>query len=135
MELAKVWSELNWIAVMTAAFSTFMVGGIWYTALDKAWSKASGLTPELLKSRNMLLVFGLSLFLSLIMALNLALFIGKNGPEFGLIAGLLTGLGWVLPAFGIVALFEKKPLAYVLVNGMYMVVAFTLMGLILGLWK
>lgn len=135
MELAKVWSELNWMAVMTAAFSTFMVGGIWYTALDKAWSKASGLTPELLKSRNMLLVFGLSLFLSLIMALNLALFIGKNGPEFGLIAGLLTGLGWVLPAFGIVALFEKKPLAYVLVNGMHMVVAFTLMGLILGLWK
>jgi hypothetical protein len=135
MDMTKVWSELNWLAVMTAAFSTFLVGGVWYTALDKVWSKASGLTPELLKSRNMLLVFGLSLLLSLIMALNLALFIGKNGLEFGLIAGSLTGLGWVLPAFGIVALFEKKPLAYVLVNGLYMVVAFTLMGSILGVWK
>ena len=135
MDMAKVWSELNWLAVMTAAFSTFLVGGVWYTVLDKVWTKASGLTPELLKSRKMLLVFGVSLLLSLIMALNLALFIGKNGPEFGLIAGSLTGLGWVLPAFGIVALFEKKPLAYVLVNGMYMVVAFTLMGLILGVWK
>ncbi len=108
MDMTKVWSELNWLAVMTAAFSTFLVGGVWYTALDKVWSKASGLTPELLKSRNMLLVFGLSLLLSLIMALNLALFIGKNGLEFGLIAGSLTGLGWVLPAFGIVALFEQK---------------------------
>jgi hypothetical protein len=135
MDIVKVWSELNWLAVIVSAVSTFLVGGIWYTILDKVWTKANGFIPGFLKSRNMGLVFGLSLVLSLIMALNLALFIGKAGFEFGLIAGFLTGLGWVVPAFGIVALFEKKPLAYVMVNGGYMVVSFIIMGAVIGAWK
>lgn len=69
------------------------------------------------------------------MALNLALFIGKSGFAFGLIAGLLTGIGWIVPAFGMVALFEKRPRSYLMVNGGYMATAFTLMGGIIGLWK
>jgi hypothetical protein len=33
-----------------------------------------------------------------------------------------------------VALFERRPWAYLLVNGGYMVVAFVVMGAILGAW-
>jgi hypothetical protein len=36
---------------------------------------------------------------------------------------------------GVVAVFEKKPLSYVLVNGGYMTVALVLMGAILGAWR
>jgi len=135
MDIAKVWSELNWLAVIAAALSTFVVGGIWYSVLDKIWMKANQFTQEFLKSRSMPLVFGLSIVLSLIMSINLALFIGKAGLEFGLIAGFLAGLGWVVPAFGIVALFEKRPFSYVLINGGYMLLAFILMGAIIGAWK
>lgn len=135
MEIAKAWSELNWLAVIAAALSTFVIGGIWYSVFDKAWSKANGFTPEYLKTRNMVLVFAVSLILSLIMALNLALFAGDAGFVSGLIAGALTGLGWVVPAFGIVALFEKRPAAYLLVNGGYMAVAFIVMGAIIGGWR
>lgn len=97
--------------------------------------KGNGFTKENLKARNMGLVFAISILLSLVMALNLALFVGDAGLEFGLIAGFLAGSGWVVPAFGIVALFEKRPLAYLLVNGGYMVVAFILMGAIVGGWR
>jgi len=135
MDLARAWSGLNWLAVIGAALSTFVVGGIWYSVFDKAWSKANGFTKEILKARNMGLVFAISILLSLVMALNLALFVGDAGLVFGLIAGFLAGLGWVVPAFGIVALFEKRPLAYLLVNGGYMVVAFILMGAIVGGWR
>jgi hypothetical protein len=135
MDIAKAWSELNWLAVIAAALSTFVVGGIWYSVFDKAWSRANGFTSEYLKTRSMGLVFAVSLVLSLMMALNLALFVGDAGFVFGLIAGALTGLGWVIPAFGIVALFEKRSVAYLLVNGGYMAVAFILMGAIIGGWR
>jgi len=47
----------------------------------------------------------------------------------------LIGGIWVALAIGIISLFENRPLKYVLINGGYMVVAFTLMGAILGAWK
>jgi hypothetical protein len=36
---------------------------------------------------------------------------------------------------GIISLFERKPWSYVLINGGYLTVALTLMGLILGAWR
>ncbi len=80
------------------------------------------------------LVFGFSLLLSLIMAFNLAMFIGKEDLSFGTTAGFLAGFGWVALSIGIISLFEKRPLKYALINGGYMVVAFTVMGAILGGW-
>ncbi len=69
------------------------------------------------------------------MSINLALFIGKEDLIFGTIAGFMTGFGWIAFAIGIIALFENKSMKYVLINGGYMIVAFTVMGLILGAWK
>jgi len=135
MDMSMVLTELNWLAILVAAFSTFVIGGIWYTVFDRQWTKANGFTEAYLKDRKMTLVFGLSFVLSFIMALNLALFIGKEGIAFGLFAGFMAGFGWVTLAIGIISLFEKRPLSYVLINGGYMVVAFTIMGGILGLWK
>jgi len=67
--------------------------------------------------------------------LPVGVIIGKSGISFGVIIGLLTGAGLALPVFSIVALFEKRPLSYVLINGGYIVVTSILMGTILGLWK
>jgi hypothetical protein len=36
---------------------------------------------------------------------------------------------------GIVCLFERKPRSYVLINGGFLTVALTIMGLILGTWR
>ena len=69
------------------------------------------------------------------MALNLAMFIGPEDVMFGTVAGFMAGVGWVTFAIAIIALFENRPLNYVLINGGYMVVAFTIMGAILGAWK
>jgi hypothetical protein len=38
-------------------------------------------------------------------------------------------------AIGVVALFERRPWTYLLVNGGYWVVTMTAMGAILGAWK
>lgn len=135
MEFSAALQNLNWPAVFIAALSTFMIGGIWYSVFEKSWMASNMFTQEDLKKRKMPLVFGLSFLLSFLMAFNLAMFIGKEGIAFGTIAGFMTGFGWVAFAIGIIALFEKRPLKYVLINAGYMVIAFTVMGSILGAWK
>lgn len=135
MDFSQTIQNLNWLAIILAALSTFMIGGVWYSVFEKPWMVANNFTKDDLKKRNMPMVFGLSFLFSLIMSANLAMFIGKENVTFGAIAGFMTGLGWVAFAIAIVALFENKPVKYVLINGGYMVVSFTLMGLILGAWK
>ena len=135
MNFAEVIQNLNWLAIIVAALSTFMIGGLWYSVFEKPWMAANNFNLEDLKKRNMSVVFGLSFFFAFLMSLNLAMFIGKEDLAYGTIAGFLTGFGWVALGIAIIALFENRPLKYVIINGGYMIVSFTLMGAILGAWK
>ena len=136
METANAFAAINWIAVVISAFSAFFVGGIWYGPLfGRAWMKCWGFTEEDLASRNMPMVFGVSLLLSFIAAVNLEMFIGAEADlAFGVFAGFAAGLGWVAAFLGILYLFEKRSLTLFLINAGYSVVALTLMGAILGAW-
>ncbi len=135
MNIVEAFQNLNWLAVICAALSTFIIGGLWYTIFEKPWMAANNFTKDYLLKRNMAAVFGLSLLFALFMSINLALFIGNEDFSYGLIAGFMTGFGWVSFAIAIIALFENRPMKYVLINGGYMIVSFTVMGAILGLWK
>ena len=75
--------------------------------------------------------------LSLVMAVNLAMFLNAPGTTltFGIAAGFAAGFGWAAMGLGIVSLFEQRPLAYALINGGYLTLALTLMGAILGGWR
>jgi hypothetical protein len=71
-----------------------------------------------------------------VIAFNLAAFIGaKASVSFGLFGGLATGLGWVAMSLGVIYLFEQRSPKLWLINSGYQVVAFTVMGALLGAWK
>lgn len=127
---------VNWMAVLAATLAGFVVGGLWYGPLfGRAWQTAAGMDPESLARRNMPRVFAASFLLLLVAAVVLALFVGPGQPvRFGLMAGAAAGLGWVAPAFGVVYLFERRPLGHWLVNAGYFIVTLTLMGGILTAW-
>lgn len=135
MNFSEVIQNLNWLAIIAAALSTFLIGGIWYAIFKNSWMIANNFTESDLNKRNMPKVFLLSFLFSMIMSVNLAMFIGKEDLIFGTIAGFMTGFGWVTFAIAIIALFENKSMKYVLINGGYMIVSYTIMGLILGAWK
>lgn len=127
---------VNWLAVIAAALSMFVIGGLWYGPLfARPWQRAAGVSDEQLKAGNMPLIFGVALVLSLIMAANLAFFV--NGLPLGttVIYAVAAGLGWAALGLSTVALFERRPLSYHLINGGYLTIAFAVMGLILGLWR
>jgi hypothetical protein len=130
--------EINWLAVLAAAISTFALGGLWYSPamFFEAWQRGAGLTDEQLqKGGHPAKIYGGAFVLSLVAAAVFAMFIGPN-PDVGFAtaAGFAAGLCWVASSFGINYLFERKTFTLFLVNGGYHTVQFTLFGLILGLW-
>lgn len=131
-------SQLNYLAVIAAALSTFMIGGLWYSPVlfGKTWMKESGMTEEKIKNANMFKIYGGAFVLSFIMAFNLAMFLSdSNDLMWGMTAGFLAGFGWVALGMGVICLFEQKSLKYWLINGGYWTVSFIVMGAILALWK
>ena len=132
-------SSINYLAVLVAALSTFILGGLWYSPLlfGKAWMRANNFNETDLQTFSKARMFGWSFVFSLVMALNLAMFLAdpKTNLAWGMTAGALTGLGWVAMAVAIIGMFENKPWAYILINGGYMTIAFTLMGAIIGAWR
>ena len=56
---------------------------------------------------------------------------GTNA-SWGAFSGFLAGFGWVALGIATIALFERRCWRYILINGGYMTVSFTLMGLIIG---
>jgi hypothetical protein len=130
--------NVNWLAVAVAGISAFVLGGVWYSPalFGKAWMKENNLSVEDVQKGNKAKIFGWSFILSLLMAVNLAMFLNdpKINLEMGLLYGALTGV-WIFCGIAIVALFELKKARYIFVNGGYMLVALTLMGAIIGAWK
>ena len=128
--------DVNWLAVLAAAISAFLLGGLWYSPalFGKAWQRGAALTDEQLKGGNPAKIYGGSFVLSLIAAATFAMFLGKLPVGTATAYGFCAGLTWVAASFGINYLFERKPLSLFLVNGGYHALQFTLYGLILGLW-
>jgi hypothetical protein len=130
--------DLNVLAILAATVSAFVLGGLWYSPLlfVKAWQKANGFA-EGEPSGSAGRVFGISFILCLVMATNLAMFLHdpKTDLIWGATAGFLAGFGWAAMGLGVVSLFERRPLSYMLINGGYLTLALTLMGAILGAWR
>lgn len=128
--------DINFLAVLAAAISAFVVGGLWYSPLlfGNAWMKLAGLSEAQTKE-GAGIVFGGAFVFSLIAAFALAWFLGPNPPlDRALIVGLVSGAGLVAASLGLNYMFERKPMALFLINGGYSVVQFGLYGLVLGLW-
>ncbi len=129
--------DVNWLAVLTAAISAFLLGGLWYSPAMflKAWQGGTGLTDEQLqKGGHPGKVYGGAFALSFVAAATFAMFLGKLPVGTATAYGFCAGLTWVAASFGINYLFERKSFTHFLVNGGYHTLQFTLYGLILGLW-
>jgi hypothetical protein len=132
-------SNINYLAVLVAALSTFILGGLWYSPMlfGKPWMRANNFSETDLQGFSKARMFGWSFIFSLVMSLNLAMFLAGPTTDvtWGMIAGGLAGLGWVAMAVAIISVFENRSWAYILINGGYMTIAFTVMGAIIGAWR
>ena len=131
---------INHWAVIVSAAVNLVVGGIWYSPalFYNAWKKENRLTDEMIKQKaKPALTYTLAFVFSLIISYNMAFFLADEGTDWlwGLTAGFLAGFGWATLIFAIVAMFEFRSWRYILINGGYITVYFTLIGFILGIWR
>jgi hypothetical protein len=135
MDFGSAILTINWLSVILAALSAFVIGSLWYSPIlfGKAWQEEIKLSDSDIKNANMPLIFGSSFVLNLIAAIVLAVFIGKGATAgFGAIAGFLIGIAWIATSLGINYLFARKSLKLYLIDAGYFVLFFPVMGLILG---
>ena len=65
--------NINWLALIVAALIPMILGFIWYNpkVFGNAWMKAADMTDEKIKGGNMGVIFGVSLVLSLFLAMSM----------------------------------------------------------------
>lgn len=157
----------NIYAILVSALVTLLVGFVWYSpkVFGTIWMNETGITEEKAKQSNMLKVFGLTIFYSLMLAFILpalvihqmgalgmvggdpalakesyTAFLADYGDAFrtfkhGALHGFMSGLFIALPITAINSLFEQKSWKYILINAGYWIVSMTIMGAIICGWK
>ncbi|MDK1287800.1 DUF1761 domain-containing protein [Pseudoalteromonas umbrosa] len=127
--------DINIIAVLLAALSSFLLGGIWYSPLlfQRTWLEGAGLTELDLKAANHKAIFLGSFFLSFVASVAVATLVDKGATVIDTMSfGLFIGILFVASSFGVSYLFEQRPLKLFLVNAGYHTLQFTLIGFVIG---
>ncbi|MBX3315569.1 MAG: DUF1761 domain-containing protein [Phycisphaeraceae bacterium] len=134
-------SSINWLAVVVAAFATFMLGGVWYTALcGKVWQRLNGYTDEKLvemrKKRPPPVFFGTMIGCYLVVSLLMAMMVGAFE-----ITHYLTGAAFGMFIFGIAAAVQvtgqiasDKPMRALVIDLAYQAIYMPMTGAILASW-
>lgn len=126
--------QVNIYAVTLAAFSSFMLGGLWYSPLmfGKLWMNENKIVEG---KGSPLRIFGISFVMSVISAWAFAVWIGP-APELAhsINQGVVVGLLFVCTSMGINYQFSQRGFLLWAIDGGYHVAQFGLFGLVLGVW-
>ena len=126
---------INWLAVLAAALSAFLLGGIWYGPLFKnAWCREAGVDLDK-PNGHPARVFGVAFVAALLSAVFLAWLLGPAPPlSLAVHHGVMVGFAFVSMSFAINYSFAGRSLKLWLIDSGYHILQFALYGLILGLW-
>ena len=125
--------DVNWIGVVAAAASGFIVGGIWYgPIMGKKWMGAVGLTEDEIKNSNMGMIYGGAFAFSLLASWALAHTFATYVPALDFTAKVMTAfgvaLGFIVPAIGTNYLFSQKSKTLFFIDAGYWLLFYTAMG-------
>ncbi|HEY6597974.1 MAG TPA: DUF1761 domain-containing protein [Pseudomonadales bacterium] len=130
-------SQINFLAVLVAAASSFVIGGLWYSPMlfGNVWQREAG-DGRKLGEGHPAKVFGTSFAFALLAALVYAWLMPAPADAVqALVQGVVVGAGIVAASFGINYQFANRSATLLLIDGGYHTVQFALYGLILGLWR
>jgi len=127
--------DVNWLAVVGAAISGFVVGGIWYgPIMGKKWMGAVGITAEQIKQSNMGTLYGGAFALSIIASWTLAHTFATYAVDLSFSVKVLTALGialgFLIPAIGTNYLFSQRSKTLFLIDATYWLLFYAAMGVV-----
>jgi phosphate/sulfate permease len=129
--------QVNYLAVLAAAVSSFLLGGLWYSRMlfGPTWQSASGDTRKK-EDGHPARVFGLSFLFALAAAMTYAWLIPiPVSVSAAGVQGLCVGAGLVAACFGINYQFANRSGVLWLIDAGYHTLQFGIYGVILGAWR
>ena len=126
-------ANANLLAILVAASTGFLIGGLWYGPLfGKAWMAEHGFTEEQLRGSNMFKIYGLTFAFSVLSAVflgHLLAFFDSN-TRSTLMISVGISLGYIIPAIGTNYLFSRKSGRLFAIDAGYWIVFYAAMGLV-----
>jgi hypothetical protein len=141
--------QINYLAVIAAALSQFVLGSFWYGPLfGKTWAAEMGIKMDQKPSISIMIrAFSLTLFGSLLTAFILAHSVlvwrpsvwgvGNDDPAYvyGFTSAFFTWIGfYVAPLFGLVT-WEGKSWRLFAIHAAYYFLSLQIMGMTLAYWR
>jgi hypothetical protein len=131
--------ELNWVAIMVAAFVVYVFAAAWYSPVlfIKRWQELTKVTDEQMQRRFIpaLVVQAVQTVVTAAIVAVVVSWAGANNPLEGAAIGLLLGGGLVALDHTKLVAFEYRPVALFAINNGATVLAFMIMGAILAWWS
>jgi len=126
---------INVWAVLVAAVSSFVLGGLWYSKplFGERWSRYAGMAGK--QPGHPAKVFGIAFVFALIAAAAFAFLVGPDpAPVAALHSALIVGGGFVATSFGINYQFGGRPFGMWLIDAGYHLLQFVLYALVYAYW-
>jgi len=144
--------EINFLALVVAAIVPNALGAAYYGPIvGKHWMASLGMTEEDFKGRNEAVIYGTAFLLSLIVAFFLKFIIEAIHKDvnatgelvfasFGTFAhgalhGGMLAATLVVPVIISLGLFQKTKGSNILINSIFWILCYTIMGGILDVWR
>ena len=131
----------NYLAILTAAVTCFLLEAGWYWHFLQPWLEGIGRTREWLMSpaaNNPVLQYGTALVSAAVMATAISCVTQLTGPQTalrGIRVGTLLWLAFVLTTWSTEYVFEVRPLSLLGINAGFWLLGTIVMGAIVGAWK
>jgi len=129
---------VNLLAVLAAAASSFVLGGLWYSKalFGATWSREAGDMRKAGEGGHPARVFGISIVFALVAAVAYAIVVpAPTTPGQAAVFGLIVGAGIVATSFGINYQFGNRSAKLWLIDAGYHTLQFLIYGLVIGLWR
>ena len=135
-------ARINWLAVVVAAVATFLLGGLWYSALfQKVWIQSQNLTDEQIArmkaDMNPAQFFGGMVVSYFVLAVVMAILVTAFDIRSAASGALLGWLVWVAVAAVYMTghLASNRSIAAFLVDTSFQLIYLVGMGAILAAWR
>jgi len=131
---------MNYWAVLVAGLAYFVLGAIWYAGpvFGNAWMAGIGKTREQVLADYSPTKLVWAFFGSMIASYGIArvmIWSGGNSLQDGLMVGSVAAVCFVGVAMGVNDNMESRPCKLTVINILYHIVGFLIMGAVIGLWR
>ena len=137
MEIFISFYSVNWLAILAATTASLVILAFWYSPVlfGRPWRAVTGLHRTGGKGRDISTAIAVVFMLMWLAASALAAIMGPDARlRQGAGVGLLLGVAFISTSIGILGLLERRSIKLSAIDAGYFVVAFVVMGIILGSW-